>query len=467
MKFSLTRLLLTLLLFGSFLAPLQAQEADEEEVDLEAAYSEALESIEADLAAQLEELTTVRNRIAQERPPLAKQANEIALEVREKRNKSRLALQERDALVHDLNELSNRVRLWRDEQTYVTGLLEEHRKQFESGISLTALNTLEAGADTPNPETPEARLKHAEQSIELLASAIGGSSLSGKALNTDGVALDGQFVNMGPVTWFVAEDKSIAGIVQERKDLQSEVIAMSGEKGAIGKLAEGQPATLTMDPTLGAALALEETNSSLIAHIQDGGFWIYPILFLALVATLAAILKWVQILRIRELRPDVVREVLDALHKGDRAAAEARVAKLNHPSRQLLLRGIEVSDQPSDYVEEALYEKYVEAQPKLQKGLIFIAIASATAPLLGLLGTVTGMIHTFELINIFGTGDAKSLASGISEALVTTEFGLVVAIPALILHALLSRRVQGILSSMEMTSLAFINGLNGKPQTVA
>ncbi len=76
------------------------------------------------------------------------------------------------------------------------------------------------------------------------------------------------------------------------------------------------------------------------------------------------------------------------------------------------------------------------------------------------------MIETFRLINIFGTGDAKSLASGISEALVTTEFGLIVAIPALILHALLSRKVQGIKSAMEMTSLAFLNGIEpGKKAT--
>ena len=112
-------------------------------------------------------------------------------------------------------------------------------------------------------------------------------------------------------------------------------------------------------------------------------------------------------------------------------------------------------------MEEALYEKYLAAQPPLQKGLALIAIASATAPLLGLLGTVTGMIHTFDLIDIFGTGDAKSLASGISEALITTKFGLIVAIPALIIHALMRRKVQGIKATMEMISLAFLNGLKG------
>ncbi|HBP56797.1 MAG TPA: flagellar motor protein MotA, partial [Verrucomicrobiales bacterium] len=72
----------------------------------------------------------------------------------------------------------------------------------------------------------------------------------------------------------------------------------------------------------------------------------------------------------------------------------------------------------------------------------------ATAPLLGLLGTVTGIIKTFKLMEIFGAGDPKPLISGISEALITTEMGLILAIPALIAHALLSRRVAGILAQM-------------------
>ena len=79
--------------------------------------------------------------------------------------------------------------------------------------------------------------------------------------------------------------------------------------------------------------------------------------------------------------------------------------------------------------------------------------------MLGLLGTVTGMIQTFKLITVFGTGDAKSLSSGISEALITTEFGLYVAIPALLAQALLSRKAKGTLSEMEQTSVAFVNGL--------
>jgi len=87
------------------------------------------------------------------------------------------------------------------------------------------------------------------------------------------------------------------------------------------------------------------------------------------------------------------------------------------------------------------------------------AITAAVAPLLGLLGTVAGMIRTFNVITVSGTGDAKPLAGGISEALITTLFGLVVAIPALIIHALLSRRCQGIIQNTEKLGLTLVNGL--------
>ena len=98
-------------------------------------------------------------------------------------------------------------------------------------------------------------------------------------------------------------------------------------------------------------------------------------------------------------------------------------------------------------------------RPKLERFLPFIALTAAAAPLLGLLGTVTGMIDTFNLITIFGTGDAKSLSSGISEALITTALGLIVAIPALILHGLLSRMARKKIDEMEQTAVSFINGV--------
>ena len=83
-------------------------------------------------------------------------------------------------------------------------------------------------------------------------------------------------------------------------------------------------------------------------------------------------------------------------------------------------------------------------------------------PLLGLLGTVTGMIHTFRLVTVFGTGDARLLSGGISEALVTTEFGLMIAIPVLLVHAYLARRVRTIIGRLENRAIEFVGELKDR-----
>jgi biopolymer transport protein ExbB len=94
---------------------------------------------------------------------------------------------------------------------------------------------------------------------------------------------------------------------------------------------------------------------------------------------------------------------------------------------------------------------------RLNGWLPFLAICATSAPLLGLLGTVTGIMQTFMLMTVYGTGDPKTLSSGISEALITTEYGLIVAIPSLMLHAFLSRKARGILDEMEKVAVSFLN----------
>ena len=126
----------------------------------------------------------------------------------------------------------------------------------------------------------------------------------------------------------------------------------------------------------------------------------------------------------------------------------------------MLVAGVENAKESVELVEEVMFESILGAQPRLERFLNVIAVTAATAPLLGLLGTVTGIIKTFKLMEVFGAGDPKPLISGISEALITTELGLILAIPALIAHALLSRRVAGILAQLEKLSMAMVNSLS-------
>ena len=101
----------------------------------------------------------------------------------------------------------------------------------------------------------------------------------------------------------------------------------------------------------------------------------------------------------------------------------------------------------------------MKLQPKLERLISIVWITAATAPLLGLLGTVTGIITTFKLLTIFGSGDPKALGGGISEALITTEFGLIVAIPSLVLHAFLQRKAKAIENEFEGDAMTLLNGI--------
>ena len=94
--------------------------------------------------------------------------------------------------------------------------------------------------------------------------------------------------------------------------------------------------------------------------------------------------------------------------------------------------------------------------PKITRNLTLIKIISVVAPLLGLLGTVTGMINTFQAITLFGTGDPKLMAGGISQALVTTVLGLVVAIPTVFLYTLLNTRSRSLLLILQEQSAGII-----------
>jgi biopolymer transport protein ExbB len=185
-----------------------------------------------------------------------------------------------------------------------------------------------------------------------------------------------------------------------------------------------------------------------------------PILLLAGSALIVALLKWVQLVRVRQPSERSVGRLLERLKAGDPRGAAELARKLQGPTGEMLRVGLEQLRESRELVEEMMYEKTLEARLRLQRFLSFVAIAAAAAPLLGLLGTVTGIINTFKLITVFGTGDAKTLSSGISEALITTEFGLIVAIPSLFLHAYLSRKVRRMIDGMEKTAVKFMNRIS-------
>jgi len=451
-----------ILVLGLFTGPVPGQESEEEVM---AALREAAARLDREFEEETAKLAALREKIAETKPALAIRFEETASLLRQKQREYDIARSTREAVTEEFDKAEKQLTFWRDERAYIDGLLHDCRKNLEATSTLASAEAMRdrlLAADESGDEGTSARLDLVARAIEELGRVGGARSFCGKALGPDGILREGTVVEAGPVSWFASESDALSGLLVDTPALIPEVLVDTAERSDIVALAMGKDASPRFDPTMGTAVALEEVEASLLEHIRKGGFWIYPILSLGAIALLTALFKLFAFARLREVGTGVVRSVVDRLNSGESEAASRHLEAINHPAAEVLRCGVEHAELSRDDLEEKMYEKHVSLLPKIQRGLPFVAIAAATAPLLGLLGTVTGMIRTFQKITVFGTGDAKPLAGGISEALVTTEFGLIVAIPSLIIHSLLARRAAGIRANMEMSSLAFLNGI--KPQ---
>ena len=128
----------------------------------------------------------------------------------------------------------------------------------------------------------------------------------------------------------------------------------------------------------------------------------------------------------------------------------------NNPLGRVLQVGASHMKETIDRLELKLAEAIMAERPSIEKGIGAVRIISVVAPLAGLLGTVTGMIVTFQMITLYGTGDPKLMAGGISQALVTTVLGLLVAIPTTLLHSFTASSAKGIISVLEEQSTGIL-----------
>ena len=193
-------------------------------------------------------------------------------------------------------------------------------------------------------------------------------------------------------------------------------------------------------PSGGALLANLIQNPSLLERINQGGLIGYIILLIGGITLLFAIYKYVSLF----LLGRAVGEQLTSSSYGD------------NPLGRVLSVGETHMKDAIDRLELKLAESIMAERPAIERGISFVKIVSVVAPLAGLLGTVTGMIITFQQITLFGTGDPKIMAGGISQALVTTVLGLVVAIPTTLAHSFLQSSARSVVDVLEELSLIHI-----------
>lgn len=428
-------------------------------------------SAETKLEASIADLSALRASISEQKVPLATQLRELEAQVSEKREEQMRLQRQKDNSGVELGSLQAQLSARQDEIAYISNLLLDYVNRLNASLDpsevqlqgdalLEILNTTE-GADVSKDQLLAARQSAVDMGIERLAENAGGRLFPGKAVLPDGSYVEGSFALIGPLALFASEDGKSAGLAQRGSSTEPRLLVFDNAAiGPISSLIAKGSGDIPIDTSGGRATAISATKESLIEHIGKGGIWMYPILAFAFVALAVGAFKLLELSKYKLLPKGIVYEVLDKLRAGDRAGAEQVAKSHSGAESEMLVKGIKNVHMPKELLDEVLFETLLEEKPKLERGLSFITVTAAVAPLLGLLGTVTGMINTFKAITLFGTGDAKSLSSGISEALITTEWGLIVAIPALLLGSYLSRKANGMLSRMEKTSITFVNGVS-------
>ncbi|NJB66677.1 biopolymer transport protein ExbB [Desulfobaculum xiamenense] len=267
----------------------------------------------------------------------------------------------------------------------------------------------------------------------------------------DGSERTGTVVRLGALgAAYLGEDG--AGFLRPAADGALEAVPgdLDGAVRAMRRFAEGERPDAPLDFSGGEVFRRFETGNGILAMLGSGGFLVWPILLVGVLGLGLACERFWTLWRIRVCRECRMNKAFVWAGRGDiEKCASCLGTKGSTPTCRVLSHVILHSGGTLVSMEKGLQEAILQELPKLERFLPTMSILAAVAPLLGLLGTVTGMIDTFQVITVFGAGDARMMSGGISEALITTQLGLAVAVPLTLVHHFLERKVDRIVADME------------------
>lgn len=183
--------------------------------------------------------------------------------------------------------------------------------------------------------------------------------------------------------------------------------------------------------------------------IVKGGVVMIP-LFITSITGLAVFLERIWFLRRKNIIDSETKFIIDSIESED--DVKKAIKKMGSPKnslQQIVSVTLENSTRPRDEIKEKIVDQGRQESGKMERGLVVLETVAGIAPLMGLLGTVLGMIEVFQVISEKGLGQTQSLSSGISQALITTVVGLTIAIPALIAYNYLNHKVENLILEIE------------------
>lgn len=450
-----------------------------EESSLPPAYSAAADTIQAQLDESILELGEVYERIAEEKVGLSKQLSALQSELSLVKAEAKEARGTVDSRTVEVAGLKNRIDELEREATFLANLLDDYLRKFETRLHAAEAQRYADEIETARLALENTGLSQAEVyaaqlallslSMDRLDEALGGTSFAGTALDAERLVKQGTFALIGPLALFRSEDGQQVGTAEQRLGSTEPTLVPFADpldaEAASMVVATGS-GRWPVDPTLGDAHKVAATQETLVEHIEKGGEVGYAIIALAAAAFLVGLFKWIGLSLQRRPSEAKVNALLKAVSQRDETAIQKTAREIRGPAGDMLRLGVAHLKEPKELIEEVMFEKVLTTRLKLERFLPFISISAAAAPLMGLLGTVVGIIETFKTITVMGSSDVKSLSGGISAALITTEFGLIVAIPSLLLHAFLSRKAKGVQHSMETSAVALVNQVAKTPMVI-
>ncbi|PIE65763.1 MAG: hypothetical protein CSA26_02445 [Desulfobacterales bacterium] len=259
----------------------------------------------------------------------------------------------------------------------------------------------------------------------------------------DGIASKKQVLRLGSFQSYLVNELG-PGFLDAKKGVLEAVAYLPNEteKALLNNATEEGSTVLPLDFSGGSFLRNPPKEQKFIDKLKEGGVFIWPILLIALVGLLLIIERLISLFFIRI---------------NGNEAAELTFTTSTTPAERVAAAVMAEGESMHAEAMEARMEKAILGQlPPLERFMQTIKVFAAVSPLLGLLGTVSGIVQTFRIITAYGNGDPKLLSIGISEALLTTQLDLLVAIPLLLCHHFLDRRSTAIITDMEYTGMALI-----------
>ncbi|MFO1012042.1 MAG: MotA/TolQ/ExbB proton channel family protein [Planctomycetota bacterium] len=407
-------------------------------------------SADKELARSIDELNALRAKIAEEKLPLAQELTALETLLNDLRKDQDVVGREVDAGNLEITTINAEIKARQEELVYVGNLLDEYARSFDGKVHPSELQVLGEAMATAKQASENTTLTTTEKfarqtlfvemTVKRVVDAIGGMRFPGIGVDLAGNVATGMYAILGPVALFRGPTSESSGLVVPQTGSDKPLIRPlegAAQAGILAVVGNGEGA-LPLDPSRGGALKALVQKTNIVHIFVKGGPIMWPLLVASILA-LGTVLERLFFLMRESWKRD--RGALDrffsAIERGDKAAA----IEIARGSKFYVLRALSYGLTHSEQtLPNALLYSTAQEMKRFRRGIPILDTVITLAPLLGLLGTVTGMMGSFALIG--GELSAPgAITGGIAEALIATAFGLGIAITALIPFNYLNARM--------------------------